>query len=118
MIRRAAGPIPSVPSPVPALRSNLANVRDDRTPVPRWVWAALALSGLSSLLSILGRRSEPWVLWLGIGIAAATVVVVLILIFGFPHLVADEGRNSRVFLAIAAIGMVAVAIYAVLNLEP
>ena len=78
----------------------------------------MALSGLGGLLSILERRSEPWVLWLGIAIAAGALVVVLVLTLGFPQLVADERRNGRVFLALAAIWIIAVAIFAVLNFEP
>jgi hypothetical protein len=82
------------------------------------VWVSIALSGLAGLLHLQDRETEPWVMWLGIGSAVAVTVVVLILKFGFPHLVADERRNGRVFLALAAIWMVFAVAYALINFEP
>jgi hypothetical protein len=79
---------------------------------------SIALSGLAGLLQLQRRETEPWVVWLGIGIAAAVVIVVLTLRFRFPHLIADERRNGRVFLALFAIWMVAVVAYALINFEP
>jgi hypothetical protein len=79
---------------------------------------SLALSGLAGLLQLQRRETEPWVVWLGIGIAAAVAAVVLILKFRFPHLIADERRNGRVFLALFAIWMTAVLVYALINFEP
>ena len=78
----------------------------------------MALSGLASALTLLERDTDPWVTWLGVGVAVGIAVVLLTLRFGFPHLVADERRNGRVFLALFAIWMVAVVTYALLKVEP
>ena len=83
----------------------------------RWVWVSLALSGLAGLWRLLSRPPEPWVIWLGIGIAVAVTVAFVVLKVGFPHLIADERRNSRVFLVLAAIFIVAVLAYALINFE-
>jgi hypothetical protein len=82
------------------------------------VWVSIALSGLAGLLQLQDRKTEPWAMWLGIGIAVVVTVVVVILKFGFPHLVADEQRNGRVFLVLAAIWMVAAVAYALISFEP
>jgi hypothetical protein len=82
------------------------------------VWVSIALAGFASLLQLRDRDTEPWAMWLGIGIAVVVTVVLVILKVGFPRLVADEQRNGRVFLALAAIGMVAVVAYALTNFEP
>ena len=87
------------------------------TPVPRWVWISIALSGLVGLWRLLTRPTEPWVLWLGIGFAVVITLVLVIMKVGFPHLVADEQRNGRVFLALAAIWVLAVVAYALINFE-
>ena len=78
----------------------------------------MALSGLAGLLRILEGRSQPWVLWLGLEVAAGVTALMLILKFGFPHLVADERRNSRVFLTVSAVFLAAVVIYGILTMEP